>query len=87
MSSSLLIFFQLDYYRDCDNFKLSSEASGVYKLEIPRARFDHTGAYTVTASNEHGEAKAIVSLQVYSKDLLSATRTEAGMPDENMKYR
>ncbi|XP_065224953.1 titin-like isoform X4 [Planococcus citri] len=76
---------KLEYYRDCDDFKLSS-AGSYYQLEIPRARFDHTGAYTVTASNEHGETKALVSLQVYSKDLLADTETEAGMPNETMKY-
>lgn len=63
------LFLQIDYYRDYDEFKISTSDSDpfLYRLEIPRVKFDHTGAYTIIAKNEVGEAKAIVSLQVYTK--------------------
>jgi hypothetical protein len=38
-----------------------------YRLEIPRAKLDFTGAYSVIARNCHGEAKAVISLQIYTK--------------------
>ncbi|KAG8337125.1 hypothetical protein J6590_031103 [Homalodisca vitripennis] len=36
-------------------------------LEIPQVKLDFTGTYCVIASNPHGEAKAIISLQIYAK--------------------
>lgn len=40
-----------------------------YRLEIPRAKLDYTGTYSAVASNCHGEAKAIISLQIYAKGI------------------
>jgi hypothetical protein len=36
-------------------------------LEIPYAKLDFTGTYSVIARNCHGEAKAVISLQIYAK--------------------
>jgi hypothetical protein len=40
-----------------------------YRLEIPQAKLDFTGAYSVIARNTHGEAKAVISLQIYAKGI------------------
>ncbi|KAK7590722.1 hypothetical protein V9T40_002335 [Parthenolecanium corni] len=76
--------YLLDYYRDYDEFKISTSDLDpfLYRLEIPRVKFDHTGAYTIIAKNEVGEAKAIVSLQVYTKETIKAI----GMNCEKTKY-
>lgn len=42
-----------------------------YRLEIPNAKLDFTGTYTVYAKNEHGDAKAIISLQIFARGKLS----------------
>lgn len=39
----------------------------VFRLEIPSCRLEDAGAYSIVAKNEHGEARAVVSLQVYAK--------------------
>nr|CAD7425680.1 unnamed protein product [Timema monikensis] len=57
----------LDYYRDAPHFRRVGEGPE-YCLEIPRAKIDYTGAYSVIARNSHGEAKAVISLQIYAKD-------------------
>lgn len=59
-------FFQADYYKDAAHFRLVGEGSQ-YRLEIPYAKLDFTGTYSVIARNCHGEAKAVISLQIYAK--------------------
>ncbi|XP_046632684.1 titin homolog isoform X7 [Daphnia pulicaria] len=53
-----------DYYDDADHFVREGDGP-VYKLTIPCVKLDFTGAYSVIARNVHGEAKAVISLQVY----------------------
>lgn len=65
-SQSLFSFFQADYYKDAAHFRLVDEGSQ-YRLEIPYAKLDFTGTYSVIARNCHGEAKAVISLQIYAK--------------------
>ncbi|XP_047736468.1 uncharacterized protein LOC108682041 isoform X2 [Hyalella azteca] len=45
------------------------DSSPVYKLEIPNCRLEDTGAYSILAKNDHGESRAVISLQVYTKGL------------------
>lgn len=54
---------QPDYYRDAAHFRLVGEGPQ-YRLEIPYAKLDFTGTYSVIARNCHGEAKAVISLQI-----------------------
>ncbi|XP_073957392.1 uncharacterized protein isoform X9 [Choristoneura fumiferana] len=63
-------FLKPDYYRDATHFKRIG-AGPEYRFEIPHAKLDYTGAYSVVARNVHGEAKAIISLQILAKDLSS----------------
>ena len=69
--SSDLIFCVLfekqpDYYHAADQFVRSEgDGSSEYRLTIPCVKLDFTGAYSIIARNAHGEAKAIISLQVY----------------------
>lgn len=44
-----------------------SSGGPLYRLELPCCRLEDAGAYSLVARNEHGEARAIVSLQVYVK--------------------
>ncbi|CAH0577797.1 unnamed protein product [Chrysodeixis includens] len=60
-------FLKPDYYRDASHFKRVGEGPE-YRFEIPHAKLDYTGAYSVVARNVHGEAKAIISLQILAKD-------------------
>ncbi|XP_045784051.1 titin homolog [Maniola jurtina] len=60
-------FLKPDYYRDSSHFKRVG-AGPAYRFEIPHAKFDYTGAYSIVAKNIHGEAKAIISLQILVKD-------------------
>nr|XP_034839612.1 uncharacterized protein LOC117995729 [Maniola hyperantus] len=60
-------FLKPDYYRDSSHFKRVG-AGPAYRFEIPHAKFDYTGAYSIVAKNIHGEAKAIISLQILAKD-------------------
>ena len=39
----------------------------LYRLEIPSCCLEDAGAYSIVAKNEYGEARAVVSLQVYAK--------------------
>ena len=57
------ISLQPDYYHDADQFVREGDGP-IYQLNIPCVKLDYTGAYTVIARNVHGEAKAIISLQV-----------------------
>ncbi|XP_077302252.1 uncharacterized protein LOC143922796 [Arctopsyche grandis] len=61
-------FLKPEYYRDARQFKRVG-AGPEYRLLIPHAKLDHTGAYSVIARNCHGEAKAVISLQIYTKGL------------------
>uniref|UniRef100_A0A2A4IV22 KASH domain-containing protein n=1 Tax=Heliothis virescens TaxID=7102 RepID=A0A2A4IV22_HELVI len=60
-------FLKPDYYRDATHFKRVGDGPE-YRFEIPHAKLDYTGAYSVVARNVHGEAKAIISLQIKAKD-------------------
>ncbi|KAM3969006.1 uncharacterized protein ACR2FA_003089 isoform 2-T2 [Aphomia sociella] len=60
-------FLKPDYYRDATHFKRVG-AGPEYRFEIPHAKLDYTGAYSVVARNVHGEAKAVISLQILAKD-------------------
>lgn len=44
-----------------------------YRLEIPNAKLDFTGTYTIYAKNVHGDAKAIISLQIFAKGKTNTT--------------
>lgn len=57
---------QPDYYRDATHFKRVGDGPE-YRFEIPHAKLDYTGAYSVVAKNVHGEAKAIISLQILAR--------------------
>ncbi|XP_058807501.1 titin homolog [Phymastichus coffea] len=59
-------FLKPDYYRDALHFRRIG-AGPQYTLEIPHAKLDFTGTYSVLARNEHGETKAVISLQIYAK--------------------
>jgi hypothetical protein len=59
----LLFCLQPDYYHDADQFVREGDGP-LYRFNIPCVKLDFTGAYTVIARNIHGEAKAIISLQV-----------------------
>ncbi|XP_072930915.1 uncharacterized protein [Epargyreus clarus] len=61
-------FLKPDYYRDANHFKRVG-AGPEYRFEIPHAKLDYTGTYSVVARNAHGEAKAIISLQILAKDI------------------
>jgi len=65
---SIFVWFciQPDYYRDADRFVREDEGNNVYRLTIPSVKLDFTGAYSVVARNVHGEARAVISLQVYA---------------------
>ncbi|XP_013147395.1 PREDICTED: muscle M-line assembly protein unc-89-like isoform X2 [Papilio polytes] len=63
-------FLKPDYYRDGSHFKRVG-AGPEYRFEIPHAKLDYTGAYSVVARNVYGEAKAVISLQILAKDPLS----------------
>ncbi|XP_047524821.1 uncharacterized protein LOC125062751 isoform X2 [Pieris napi] len=67
-------FLKPDYYRDAKHFKQMA-AGPRYRFEIPHAKLDFTGAYSVVARNVHGEAKAIISLQIFAKGLSSSDET------------
>ena len=62
----MCVSLQPDYYRDAPHFRRVGDGPQ-YRLEIPRAKLDFTGAYSVIARNCHGEAKAVISLQIYAK--------------------
>ncbi|KAJ8975128.1 hypothetical protein NQ317_019398 [Molorchus minor] len=66
---NFLSLFQPDYYRDAAHFHRVGDGPE-YRLEIPNAKLDFTGTYTVYAKNEHGDAKAIISLQIKVRDPL-----------------
>lgn len=59
-------FIQPEYYKDALSFSRVGNGPE-YRLEIPSAKLDHTGTYSMIAKNCHGEAKAIISLQIRAK--------------------
>ncbi|KAK0181087.1 hypothetical protein PV327_003402 [Microctonus hyperodae] len=59
-------FLRPDYYKDAPHFRRIG-AGPQYRLEIPYAKFDFTGTYSIIAKNCHGEAKAVISLQIYAR--------------------
>jgi hypothetical protein len=63
------ISFQLqpEYYKDAPHFRSVIGNETEYRLEIPQAKIEYTGTYSVVASNCYGQAKAIISLQIYAK--------------------
>lgn len=60
------IFLQPDYYKDAAHFHMVGDGPE-YRLEIPNVKLDFTGTYTIYAKNEHGDAKAIISLQIFAR--------------------
>lgn len=65
----LQIILQPEYYKDATRFLRIGDGSE-YRLEIPNAQLDFTGTYTVYAKNCHGDAKAIISLQIKARGKL-----------------
>jgi hypothetical protein len=61
------IHFQPEYYRDAPQFRSVVGNESEYRLEIPQAKIEYTGTYSVVASNCYGQTKAIISLQIYAK--------------------
>ncbi|KAL7039652.1 hypothetical protein ACKWTF_000058 [Chironomus riparius] len=62
-------FLKPEYYKDAQHFRSVIGNESEYRLEIPHAKIEYTGTYSVIASNCYGQAKAIISLQIYAKDL------------------
>ncbi|XP_011315208.1 uncharacterized protein [Fopius arisanus] len=60
-------FLKPDYYKDAPHFRPVG-LGPQYQLEIPYAKLDFTGTYSVIAKNCYGEAKAVISLQIYARD-------------------
>lgn len=58
-------FLQPEYYRDSSEF-LCVSSGNRHQLRILHAKLNHTGTYTLQATNPHGQIKALISLQVYS---------------------
>lgn len=65
-----LFQFQPEYYKDAPHFHRNGPEGPEYRLEIPNAKLDFTGTYSIIAKNCHGEAKAIISLQIMAKGKL-----------------
>ncbi|XP_018399450.1 PREDICTED: uncharacterized protein LOC108777137, partial [Cyphomyrmex costatus] len=59
-------FLKPNYYKDAPHFRLVG-VGPQYRLEIPYAKLDFTGTYSVIARNCYGEAKTVISLQIYTK--------------------
>ncbi|XP_044317905.1 titin isoform X3 [Drosophila rhopaloa] len=68
-------FLNPEYYKDAPHFRRIGDGPE-YRLEIPSAKLDFTGTYSVIASNCHGEAKAVISLQIFAKDILNSSRMD-----------
>ncbi|XP_063987212.1 uncharacterized protein LOC135167689 isoform X2 [Diachasmimorpha longicaudata] len=60
-------FLRPGYYKDAPHFRPMG-LGPQYQLEIPYAKLDFTGTYSVIAKNCFGEAKAVISLQIYARD-------------------
>lgn len=72
----LISLFQPDYYIDAPHFRRIGDGPQ-YCLEIPCAKLDYTGTYSVIAKNCHGEAKAIISLQIIAKGKLIGLKIQS----------
>ncbi|XP_075167097.1 stretchin-Mlck isoform X1 [Haematobia irritans] len=70
-------FLNPEYYKDAPHFRRIGEGPE-YRLEIPYAKLDFTGTYSVIATNCHGETKAVISLQIFAKDILNQKQMEKG---------
>uniref|UniRef100_A0A1I8NUE4 Muscle M-line assembly protein unc-89 n=1 Tax=Stomoxys calcitrans TaxID=35570 RepID=A0A1I8NUE4_STOCA len=70
-------FLNPEYYKDAPHFRRVGEGPE-YRLEIPYAKLDFTGTYSVIATNCHGETKAVISLQIFAKDILNQKQMEKG---------
>ncbi|XP_030387653.1 muscle M-line assembly protein unc-89 isoform X2 [Scaptodrosophila lebanonensis] len=70
-------FLNPEYYKDAPHFKRIGDGPE-YRLEIPSAKLDFTGTYSVIANNCHGEAKAVISLQIFAKDILKERHMDKG---------
>ncbi|GAB0100344.1 muscle M-line assembly protein unc-89 [Sergentomyia squamirostris] len=70
-------FLKPEYYKDAPHFHRVGDGPE-YRLEIPRAKLDYTGTYSAIATNCHGEAKAIISLQIYAKDMDKTKNMDRG---------
>uniref|UniRef100_A0A0K8UDN7 Myosin light chain kinase, smooth muscle n=4 Tax=Bactrocera latifrons TaxID=174628 RepID=A0A0K8UDN7_BACLA len=70
-------FLNPEYYKDAPHFRPIGDGPE-YRLEIPSAKLDFTGTYSVIASNCNGEAKAVISLQIFAKDILNNSQMEKG---------
>uniref|UniRef100_T1G9Z5 Immunoglobulin I-set domain-containing protein n=1 Tax=Megaselia scalaris TaxID=36166 RepID=T1G9Z5_MEGSC len=72
-----------EYYKDAPHFHRIGPEGPEYRLEIPNAKLDFTGTYSIIAKNCHGEAKAIISLQIMAK-VLSVQRITIGLTCRNI---
>lgn len=68
LTVSLWNILQPEYYKDAPHFRRIGDGPE-YRLEIPGAKLDYTGTYSMIATNCHGEAKAIISLQIHAKGI------------------
>ena len=60
------LFLKAKYYKSA--VCLVREGCGpVYRFHVPVATFDLTGCYAVVARNVHGDARAVMSLQVFAR--------------------
>ncbi|CAB3382378.1 Hypothetical predicted protein [Cloeon dipterum] len=66
-------FLRPEIYKDAPHFRRVGDGPE-YCLEIPCAKLDFTGAYSVIAKNCHGEAKAVISLQITAKGMEELSR-------------
>ncbi|XP_055839411.1 myosin light chain kinase, smooth muscle-like isoform X1 [Episyrphus balteatus] len=75
----LILSFQFkpEYYKDAPHFRRVGDGPE-YRLEIPSAKLDFTGTYSVIASNCYGQTQAIISLQIYAKDINKIKSMEKG---------
>ncbi|XP_065350379.1 titin homolog isoform X14 [Cloeon dipterum] len=66
-------FLRPEIYKDAPHFRRVGDGPE-YCLEIPCAKLDFTGAYSVIAKNCYGEAKAVISLQITAKGMEELSR-------------
>ncbi|CRL00790.1 CLUMA_CG014043, isoform B [Clunio marinus] len=71
-------FLKPEYYKDAPHFRSVIGNESEYRLEIPQAKIDYTGTYSVIATNCYGQTKAIISLQIYAKDINKGSSMDAG---------
>ncbi|CAG0914299.1 unnamed protein product [Notodromas monacha] len=83
VGNALLAFAHApDYYLNGSHFvRVGGPDSLEYSLTIPRVTLDDTGVYSVTARNVVGEAKSILSLQIFARG-----KTKSGWPHGGALY-